>query len=154
MPNNTPLSEWLFLVGKWKGSSIDHSREKVETVSTVSFSTELGSKYIMGKHDFYKEGKLDRAVISVMFFDSRNERFIRKTFSSLGYVHNEVEHNRTNNEIYFDVKPEPIPQHFEELRLRSYIRKASDVEISLGLLAATEGEDFEVYYETILAKQT
>lgn len=153
MTKDDYLSDWHFLIGKWKGGSMDQFGDEGEIVATASYSMELG-KYIMGKHDSYRNGKLENASISLMFYDLRNEKIRRKTFFSYGFVNNEVEYMRTENEIWFEVISEPVPQAFDGMRWRSYIRKVSDTEIHLGLESAKEGEDFESYGETVLTKST
>ncbi|MDF1538987.1 MAG: hypothetical protein P1Q69_08790 [Candidatus Thorarchaeota archaeon] len=151
MNSESPLSNWHFLIGKWKGGSTDQYGDKGEIVSTVTFSMELG-KYIIGKHDSYRNGKLENASIGVMFYDLRNELMRRKTFFSYGFVNNEVEYHRTESEILFEVISEPVPQAFDGMKWRSYLRKVSDTEIRIGLESAKGGEDFTSYGETILRK--
>lgn len=153
MSNDTPLTKWHFLLGKWKGGSTDPSGDEGEIVTTASFSIELG-KYIMGKLDSYRHGKLESASVSMLFYDVRGQKFRRKTFFSYGYVNNEVEYERTDSEIRFNAVPEPILQAFDGLRWRSYILKVSDTEIRLGLESAKEGEDFVTYGESILHKSS
>ena len=70
MSKETPLSPWLFLMGKWKGDSTDQFGDEGEIVTTASFSIELG-KYIMGKLDSYRHGKLENASVSLLFYDVR-----------------------------------------------------------------------------------
>ena len=81
MSNDDPLSNWNFLIGKWKGGSTDQFGDEGEIVSTAHFSKELG-KYIMGKIDSFRKGKLENASISMMFYDPRDEKLRRKTFFS------------------------------------------------------------------------
>jgi hypothetical protein len=153
MSKETPLSPWLFLMGKWKGGSTDQFGDEGEIVTTASFSIELG-KYIMGKLDSYRHGKLENASVSMLFYDVRDQKFRRKTFFSYGYVNNEVEYERTDSEIRFNVVSEPTPQAFDGMRWRSHILKVSDTEIRLGLESAKEGEDFVTYGESILHKSS
>jgi len=151
MSNDDPLSNWHFLIGKWKGGSTDQFGDEGEIVSTAHFSKELG-KFIMGKIDSFRKGKLENASVSMMFYDPRDEKFRRKTFFSYGFVNNEVEYESSEDEIRFMVESEPTPQAFDGMRWRSYIKKISDNEIRLGLESAKEGEAFESYGESVLIK--
>ena len=151
MNSEDPLSNWYFLIGKWKGGSADQFGGEGEIVATAAFSMELG-KYIMGKHDAYRNGKLENASIGMMWYDIRNKGFLRKTFFSYGFVNNEIEYERSDTELKFEVVLEPVPQAFDGMKWRSYIRKVSDTEIRLGLESAKEEEDFTSFGETVLHK--
>ncbi len=151
MNSEDPLSNWHFLIGKWKGGSIDEFDDAGEIVATATYSMELG-KYIMGKHDSYRKGKLENASIGVMWYDFRNKRMLRKTFFSYGYVNNEIEYEGSEAEVGFEVVSEPVPQAFDGMKWRSYLRKVSDTEIRIGLESAKDGENFTRYGETILRK--
>jgi hypothetical protein len=153
MNSEDPLAKWHFLIGKWKGGSTDKFGGKGEIVTTANFSMEMG-KYIMGKFDSYRDGKLENASIGMMYYDFRNKRMLRKTFFSYGFVNNEVEYERSETEVRFEVDSEPVPQEFDGMRWRSYIKKVSDTEIRVGLESAKEGEDFTSYGETILHKNS
>jgi hypothetical protein len=153
MNTEDPLANWHFLIGKWKGASTDQFGGEDEIVATATFTMELG-RYIMGKHDSYRNGKLENASIGMMYFDARNHRILRKTAFSKGFVNNEVEYQRTENEILFEVVSEPVLEAFDGMKWRSYIRKVSDTEIRLGLESAKEGEDFSIYSENILRKNS
>ncbi len=153
MNSEDPLAAWHFLIGKWKGGSSDQFGGEGDIVTTATFSMELG-KYIRGNFDSYRDGKLENASISMMWYDLRNKRFLRKTFFTYGFVNNEIEYERSENELRFEVVSEPVPQAFDGLRWRSYIKKVSDTEIHAGLESAKEGEDFTSYGETILHKNS
>ena len=153
MNTEGPLANWHFLMGKWKGGSSDQFGGEGEMVTTAHFSMELG-KYIMGKFDSYRNGKLENASIGMMWYDSRNEKLRRKTFFNYGFVNNEIEYESSETEVWFEVVSEPVPEAFDGMRWRSYLRKVSDTEIHLGLESAEEGEDFTSYGETILRKST
>lgn len=77
---------------------------------------------------------------------------LRKTFFSYGFVNNEVEFERNEDFIHFDVVSEPAPQAFDDMRWRLYLRKVSDTEILDGLEAAKRREDFVSYREVTLKK--
>jgi len=142
------LDEWRFLVGEWKGTTKDQFGEKGIIESVVVFSLEPSEKFILGKGESWCEGRLLNKGISLLLFDKAEDKFRRKSFFSYGFVNNEVEYARSNNEIRFDVKVEPLPKEFEGIRWRSFIRKISEKRVAMGLEIAREGEEFRRYGET------
>jgi len=152
MNSENPLQDWHFLLGEWKGGSADQFGGEGEIKVTTIFSLELNGKYIMSKHEAHRDGKLENASIGLMFYDARNKLILRKTFFNYGFVNNEVEYERSENEIRFEVVLEPVPQSFDGMKWRSYIKKISESEIRLGLESAKDGEDFKSFGETILKK--
>jgi hypothetical protein len=151
MTSDSPLDDWLFLIGKWKGSSKDQFGGKGIIETTSTFSLELGG-FILGKHEARRDGKIENQEISVLFYDRRNKKFRRKTFFSYGFVNNEIEYSRSDEEIRFDVVSEPSPQAFDGIRWRSYIKKISDVEVLDGLESAKPDEDYKSYGEDSMKK--
>ncbi|MFQ5831552.1 MAG: hypothetical protein ACE5H4_02520 [Candidatus Thorarchaeota archaeon] len=149
---STPLDTWHFLVGEWKGYSKDQfGGEGVIETSNI-FTLEMNARYLMSIHEARREGKLENQSMALMFYDSRNKRFLRKTFFSYGFVNNEVEYESSDTEIRFDIISEPTPEQSDNTRWRSYIRKISDDEVRMGLEVARDGKEFENYGETFLTK--
>jgi hypothetical protein len=147
-----PLDKWRFLIGMWKSSAKGQFGEKgvVEGVTVISY--EPSEAFIMAKGENSCEGWLLYKSISILFYDNTEKKFRRKTFFSYGFVNNEVECARSKDEIRFDITMEPLPNQFEEMRWRSFIRKISDDKAAMGLEVAKKGEDFKNYGETILTK--
>jgi hypothetical protein len=87
-----------------------------------------------------------------MFYDKRNKKVLRKMFFSYGFVNNEVEIERTDTFLRFDVAIEPTPQAFDGMTWRSYLRKVSDTETQDGLESAKSGEDFTLFGEVVSKK--
>lgn len=152
MTSERPLDDWLFLVGDWKGRSEDEFGGKGVIETSCVFTIELGDSFIYGKQESVRNGSIENQSISMMFYDKRNKKFIRKTFFNYGFVNNEVEYERSETEIRFEVILEPVPQAFDEMKWRSYIRKISDDEIRMGLEDAKPGEDFKSYGENVLVR--
>lgn len=152
MSSGSPLDEWRFLVGEWKGTAKDQFGEKGVIESVVVFSMEPSEKFIMGKGEAWHEGRLVNKKISLLFYDKAEQKFRRKSFFSYGFVNNEVEYARSNSEIKFDIEVEPLPKQFEGIRWRSYIRKISEKKVAVGLEMAREEEGFRRYGETVLIK--
>ncbi len=154
MSSGSPLEEWQFLAGEWKGTSKDEFGEKGVTESVAIFSIEPSKKFIMGKHEAWNEGRLVNKSVSLLFYDKNEQKFKRKSFYSYGFVNNEIEYARNNNEIRFDIKVEPLPKEYEGICWRSYIRKISEKKVAMGLEMAKGGEKFRRYGETVLVKTT
>jgi hypothetical protein len=152
MSSGSPLDDWRFLVGTWKGSAKDQFGEKGIIEGTVVFSLEPSEKFIMGKHEGYSESRLLSKSVTLLFYDSLKQKFRRKSFFSYGFVNNEVECAGNKDEIKFDVTMEPLPKSFEGTRWRSFLRKISDKELAMGLEVAKQGEEFKKYGESILHK--
>lgn len=148
----SPLDEWKFLVGKWKGTSKGEFGEEDVIENTAVFSLEPSDKFIMATGEARSGGKLLNKSLSIFFYDSREGKFKRKTFFSYGFINNEVECSRSKNEIRFDITMEPLPKSFEGTRWRSFLRKISDDKIVTGLETAKAGEELKKYGETILVR--
>ncbi len=146
------MENWHFLVGEWRGYSKDQfGGEGLIEISSL-FTLEMNARYLMSVHEARKEGSLENQSVALMFYDTRNGRFLRKTFFSYGFVNNEVEYISNDCEIRFDITSEPNPEAFDNIRWRSYIQKISENEVRMGLESAGEGEDFVSYGETIVER--
>jgi len=152
MNPNSPLDEWRFLVGEWKSRAKDQFGEKGMIEGVAVFSMEPSEKFIMVSGESRCEGRLLNKSISLLFYDEAEQKFKRKSFYSYGFVNNEVEYARGNNEIRFNIEMEPLPKQFEGIRWRSYIKKISEKKVAMGLKMAKEGEEFRRYGETVLVK--
>jgi hypothetical protein len=152
MSAKSPLDDWRFLIGTWKSHAKDQFGEKgvVEGVAVMSY--EPSEAFIMAVGENRCEGRLLNKSVSLFFYDSVKQKFRRKTFFSYGFVNNEVECARTQNEIKFDIIMEPLPKNFEGTRWRSFMRKISDTQIAMGLEVAKGKEEFQNYGETTLTK--
>lgn len=116
------------------------------------YSCEPSDSFIMEKREAWSNNKLVNRSIGLMFFDGAEKKLKRKTFFSYGFVNNEVEYFRSENEIRFDIIMEPMTKSFQGTRWRSFIRKISDEKVAVGLEAAKEGEEFKSYGESIMTK--
>lgn len=148
----SPLDEWMFLIGEWKGGSKEQFGGTGEIVSTAVFTLELNGRFIRSRIDSHRNGKLENASIGYMWYDVRNKKFLQKVFFSYGFVNNCTEIERTEDKIVFEVVSEPTPQAFDNMRWRSYIIKVSDTEIREGLEVAKDDGDFENYGDSVLKK--
>ena len=152
MSSTSPLDEWRFLIGVWKGSTRGQFGEQESIEGTAVFSLEPSDKFIMEKRDAWSGARLVNKSIGLLFYDDTEQKFKRKTFFSYGFVNNEVECTRSKDEIKFDITMEPLQKNFQGTQWRSFIRKISDREVAVGLEVAKEGEQYKTYGETIMVK--
>ena len=152
MVAGSSLDEWRFLIGTWKSSAKDQFGEKGVVEGVAVFSYEPSEAFIMAKGENSCESRLLNKSVSVLFYDSAEKKFRRKTFFSYGFVNNEVECGRSKDEIRFAITMEPLPKQFEGMRWRSFIRKISDDKVAMGLEVARDGKEFESYGESILER--
>ena len=145
----SPLDDWKFLIGTWRGASKDQFGEKGVVETTATYTLEPDDRFATARGEAVCEGRLLNHSLCVMFYDPGLGRFRRKTFFSYGFVNNELEFGRTDREIRFDVTVEPSVKQFEGLRWRSNLRRVSEREIATGLAEAKEGEPFAPYGEVV-----
>ncbi len=154
MTSNSPLDDWRFLLGTWKGKSASGQfGEKSIIEGKAVFSNEPSESFIMGTGENWCEGRLLNKSISILFYDDGEKKLRRKTFFSYGFVNNEVECERTKDMIKFDITTEPLSKQVGPGMLwRSTIRKISDTKIATGLQMAKPGQEFKSYGESTLEK--
>jgi len=148
----SPLDDWKFLVGTWRGASKDQFGEKGVVETTATYTLEPGDRFLTARGEAVCEGRVLNRSLSVMFYDPGLAKFRRKTFFSYGFVNNELECERTDREVRFDVTVEPAVKQFEGLRWRSNLRRVSEREIATGLAEAKPGQPFASYGEVVLAR--
>jgi hypothetical protein len=154
MASNSPLGEWKFLIGTWKGKTkAGQFGEKGVIEGSAVFSFEPSESFILGTGENWCEGRLLNKSISILFYDDGEKKFRRKTFFSYGFVNNEVECARTKDIIKFDIATEPLSKQVGPGMLwRSTLKKISDTKIATGLEMAKPGQEFRSYGESILEK--
>jgi len=152
MTTDSPLEDWHFLIGQWKGRSTDQFGETGELESIIKLTLELGRRAIMGIYETKQNDKIINQEISVLFFDVLNKVFRRKSFFSYGFVTNEVSYEHSSTALRFDITFEPLPTQFKGTRWCSFITKVSPTQILEGLEQAKKGEDFKLYGEVQLEK--
>lgn len=152
MLKKSPLTDWHFLLGTWKGTSEGQYNVVGQITSTIVFTLELNGNCIMAKHEAWTGNQFVNSSIGLLFYDQLTNRFLRKVLYSYGFVNNDVEYTRNNSEIRFETTNEPLPTQFQGIRWRSYIKKLSDTEIALGLESAKNDGSFKIYGETVFQK--
>jgi len=148
----SPLDDWRFLVGEWKGETKGQFGEAETIKGTAVYSLDPSDSFIMERREAWSGSRLVNKSIGLMFFDGAEQKFKRKTFFSYEFVNNEVEYLRNEKEIRFDITIEPLSKSFQGTRWRSFIRKISEDKVAVGLEVAKESEEFKSYGETIMVK--
>ncbi|MFX1562708.1 MAG: hypothetical protein ACFFDP_05325 [Promethearchaeota archaeon] len=152
MEKESPLTDWYFLLGKWKGTSEGQYNTVGKISSTIEFTLELNGKCIMAKHEAWTGKQFVNSSIGLLFYDQIENRFLRKVLYSYGFVNNDVEYTRNPTEIRFETTTEPLPRQFQGIHWHSYIKKNSETEIVLGMETSKNGKDFKLYGETVFQK--
>jgi len=154
MASKSPLDEWRFLIGTWKGKTEGGQfGEKGVIEGTAVFSCEPSDSFITGTGENRCEGRLLNKSISILFYDDGEKKFRRKTFFSYGFCNNEVECARTKETLKFDITTEPLSKQVGPGMLwRSTLRKISNTKIATGLEMAKPGQEFKSYGESIFEK--
>lgn len=71
MASNSPLDEWKFLIGTWKGKTEGGQFGIKGTIEGVGvFSCEPGDMFIMATGENRCEGQLLHKSISILFYDN------------------------------------------------------------------------------------
>jgi len=118
MGTGSPIDAWRFLLGTWRGASQGQFGETGIVESEATFTGDLGDRFLVATGEATCEGRLLNRSLQVLFYDTAAGKFRRKTFFSYGFVNNEVEYARTEDEIRFEVEAEPRPRLLpEEVRL-------------------------------------
>lgn len=152
MKKKSPLTEWYFLIGKWKGTAEGQYNMVGQITSQIEFTLELNDMCLMAKHEAWQGDQFVNSSIGLLFYDQLTNRFLRKVLYSYGFANNDVEYQRSSSEIRFETTTEPLPSQFRGLRWRSYIKKLTDTTIALGMESAKKGGDFKSYGETVFQK--
>lgn len=148
----SPLDEWSFLMGEWRGESEGQFGEEGTITSVATFSHAPSERFITGVGEATCEGRLVNRSVSHLYYDLVGGKFRRKTVFSYGFVNNEVECEREPGWIRFDITMEPQPKQFAGMRWRSWLRRIDDNHIAMGLEVAKGDGPFEPYGETVFAR--
>ena len=85
MSGSSPLDEWKFLVGTWKGKTeASQFGQKGIIEGLVTFSCEPSALFIMGTGENRSEGKLLHKRISILFYDNVEKNSDAKQSSPTG----------------------------------------------------------------------
>ena len=143
------LDKLSFLLGRWKGRSVDQFGEKGVLESTFEVTRELGDHFIQIKGETRKDNAVINSAVYFITYDLKIKKYIHKRLWSYGFIENGEGQWEDPNTLTFQiVKFDNEPQWFEGLLWKSFIRRYSDNEIGNGLYAAKKGEDYKLYGES------
>ena len=75
MEKKSPLTDWHFLVGKWKGTAEGQYNMVGQITSTIEFTLELNDMCIMAKTEAWQGDQFVNSRIGLLFYDQINNRF-------------------------------------------------------------------------------
>jgi len=141
-----PIKKLSFLIGEWKGKGEGFGTEKSEDISnTLSFAYDPAPSIITGRFRAMRSGKPENEGIMVFLYDRNINKFIRKQVYSYGFVMNEIGEQKGEDRFVFDTTSiDAEPDYWKGLRIRSFMQKHSESEITMGLETAKKGEEFHV----------
>ena len=143
-----PLAQLRFLLGNWKGRAENQFGETGVIESIFSFTQDPNEKFISGRTESWKEGKLVNSSHSFLIWDPNISKYVQKSVFSYGWVNNEVG-ELTGDRLLLDILSiDCEPGFFKGVKWRSFIHRYSENEIGSGLEVAKGGEQFHLYGET------
>jgi hypothetical protein len=142
------LDKLSFLLGRWKGKTVDQFGEKGVLESTSEVTRELGDHFLHWKGETRKDGVLLNQAEDYITFDSKLKKYIRKKFWSYGFIENGEGEWEDENTLMFQITFNNAPMGFEGTLWKAYIRRYGNNEIGTGLLTAKKGEDYKLYGES------
>jgi hypothetical protein len=143
------LDKLSFLLGKWRGRSVDQFGEKGVLESTSEVTRELGDHFIQIKGETKKDDLVINRSIYFITYDLKTKKYVHKRMWSYGFIENGEGQWQDQNTLMFQIaKFDNEPQWFEGMLWKSFIRRYSDNEIGHGLYAAKKGDDYKLYGES------
>ena len=143
------LDKLGFLLGRWRGRSVDQFGEKGVLESTSEITRELGDHFIQIKGETRKDDVVINQAVYFITYDQKAKKYIHKRMWSYGFIENgEGQWEDPNTLVFRIVKFDNEPQWFEGMLWKSFIRRYNDNEIGFGLYAAKKGEDYKLYGES------
>lgn len=142
------LGKLDFLIGNWKGRSVDQFGERGTLDSTLVCSRDPSEQFIQLRGETRKDRKLFNRSVEFITYDSRIRRYVSKRMWSMGFIENGVGTWKDVNTLIFQIKFDNEPKYFAGTLWRSFIRKYSENEIGHGLYTAKKGGRYRLYGET------
>jgi len=139
-----------FLIGYWRGVSVDQFGEKGTLESTLECNHEPSEHFVQMKGETRKDGKLLNRAVEFIAYDSTVRNYIYKRIWSMGFIENGVGGWKGKDTLIFQIKFDSAPSFFRGTLWKSFIRKYGDDEISTGLYTAKKGQRYRLYGETRL----
>jgi hypothetical protein len=137
-----------FLLGRWKGRSVDQFGEKGIQESTLGCDREPSDKFLRLLGENRKDGALVNRSIEFIAYDSKIKKFLCKRMWSMGFIENGEGDWQDDDTLVFQIKFDNEPEFFAGTFWRSFIRRYGADEIGHGLYTARKGEEYHLYGET------
>ena len=135
-----------FLIGKWKGrgEGFDAGKE-TDIANTLDFSYDPSPSIITGRFEARRDGKPENSGLMIFLYDANLRKIVRKQVYSYGFIMNELGDVKGDRFVFDCVGIDAEPDFWKGVKIRSFLQKHSDNEISMGLEVAKKDEDFRVY---------
>lgn len=142
------LSKLDFLLGRWKGISVDQFGEKGTLETTLECTHYPSEKFIQLSGESRKDGKILNRGVEFIGYDQKLQKYIYKRIWSYGFIENGVGDWEDQDTLMFDIRFDNEPQYFEGTRWRAFIRRYGRDRIGTGLYTAKSGEEYRLYGES------
>jgi hypothetical protein len=143
------LDKLGFLLGKWRGRSVDQFGEKGVLESSSEVTRELGDHFLQIKGETRKDNVVINRSIYYIAYDLKAKHYVHKRMWSYGFIENGEGKWTDENTLTFQItKFDNEPQWFEGMNWRSFIRRYGENQVGYGLFAAKKGEDYKLYGES------
>ena len=146
------LERLEFLLGSWKGRSVDQFGEKGTLESTLECTHEPSEHFVQLRGETKKGGKVLNRAVEFITYDPGVRRYVYKRMWSMGFIENGTGGWKDPDTLQFQIKFDSEPPFFRGTLWRSFIRKYSDNEIGTGLYTAKKGQRYRLYGETKLTR--
>ena len=143
------LDKLSFLLGRWRGRSVDQFGEKGVLESTSEVTRELGDHFIQIKGETRKDNVTINSALYFIIYDLKIKKYVHKRMWSYGFIENGEGLWEDQNTLVFQItKFDNEPRWFEGMLWKSFIRRYGDNEVGFGLYAAKKGEEYKLYGES------
>jgi len=142
------LSTLDFLVGSWKGRSVDQFGEKGTIDSALECRREPSERFLQLLGESRKDGKLLNRSVEFITYDPGVRKYISKRMWSMGFIENGVGTWKDGDTLVFQIRFDNEPPFFAGTLWRGFIRRYGDDEIGHGLYTAKKGGRYRLYGET------
>jgi hypothetical protein len=143
-----------FLLGRWKGRTVDQFGEKGTLESTMECTHEPSDYFVQLKGETRKKGKVLNRAVEFITYDSAVRKYVYKRIWSMGFIENGVGGWKGSDTLMFQIKFDSEPRFFRGTLWRSFIRRYGDDKIGTGLYTAKKGQRYRLYGETKLTRTT
>lgn len=147
------LDSLQFLIGRWRGSSVDQFGEKGVLETFAECTHEPSEKFVQLRGENRKDGKILNRGIQFITYDPKSKKYISKRIWSMGFIENGEGVWEDDNTLVFQIKFDNAPEFFLGTSWKSFIRRYEEDQIGTGLYTkGKEESEYKLYGETRLSR--